>query len=79
MNLTLLPESYKYSHLSHYPSNMVSQYDYLEARGGLHPSTVFVGLSYYLQKYLSKRVKPKHVRKAAKMAKAQAFIEANNL
>lgn len=69
MNLILLTDSYKLSHPSQYPSNMISQYEFMESRGGRHPATIMAGTSYYLQKYLSKRVKPKHVEKAAAMAK----------
>jgi len=48
-----LADSYKFSHSSQYPKNMVSQYDYMESRGGTYPATVFVGLQYYLFKYLT--------------------------
>ena len=55
MNTSLVNtgDSYKLSHFSQYPSNMVSQYDYMESRGGVYPATVFCGLQYYLKKYLT--------------------------
>ena len=46
-------DSYKLSHAFQYPSNMVKMFDYMESRGGLYPATVFVGLQYYLKKYLT--------------------------
>jgi len=48
-----LGDSYKYSHSSQYPSNTVSMYSYMESRGGKYEATVFVGLQYYLVKYLT--------------------------
>ena len=61
-------DSYKYSHGSQYPKNMISMYDYLESRGGLYPSTIFVGLTYYLKKYLSKQIFIDDVNRARDMA-----------
>ena len=51
MNRVLLADSYKYSHSSQYPSNMVSMFDYMESRGGTYPATLFFGLQYILKKY----------------------------
>ena len=61
--LITLADSYKYSHAGQYPK-MISMYDYQESRGGLYDKTVFVGLQYYLKKYLSKPVSMKDVKKA---------------
>ena len=49
-------DSYKYSHSLQYPKNTVSIYSYMESRGGQYDSTVFIGLQYYLEKYLTERV-----------------------
>ena len=59
-----LADSYKYSHASQYPKNMVSMYDYMESRGGVYPATVFVGMQYYLEKYLTVPVTMEEVDKA---------------
>lgn len=64
-----LADSYKYSHASQYPKNMVYMYDYMESRGGVYSNTVFVGLQYYLKKYLTKPVSMKDVKKARTKAK----------
>ena len=48
-----LGDSYKYSHASQYPNNMISMYSYMESRGGVYPATIFVGLQYYLKAYLT--------------------------
>lgn len=51
-NRVMLADSYKFSHSSQYPDNMVSQYNYMESRGGVYPATKFFGLQYYIKKYL---------------------------
>jgi len=45
-------DSYKYGHSNLLPNNCVSQYNYLESRGGLYPSTVFTGLQYYIKEFM---------------------------
>ena len=45
-------DSYKYSHSRQYPDNMIYMYDYMSSRGGNYPATAFVGLTYYIKKYL---------------------------
>jgi len=53
-NIICLSDSYKYSHWKQYPSNMVSMFDYAEARSGkVYPATVFFGMQYYIDKFLS--------------------------
>ena len=47
-----LTDSYKLSHSSQYPSNMLSMYDYMASRGGMYDEIIFVGLQYYLKEYL---------------------------
>ena len=67
--ITALADSYKFSHSSQYPE-MKSMFDYMESRGGKYPETVFVGLQYYIKKYLSNPITQSDVNKAARMAKA---------
>jgi nicotinamide phosphoribosyltransferase len=55
-NLVLLTDSYKVGHYRQYPPNTRGVYSYFESRGGLFPDTVFFGLQYYLDQYLSKPV-----------------------
>ena len=64
-----LADSYKYSHFEQYPNNMVSMFDYAEARSGkVYPETVFFGLQYYIKKYLQKKITKKMVKKTRKKA-----------
>jgi len=54
-NIIMMADSYKYSHWKQYPNNMVSMFDYAEARSGkVYPATVFFGLQYYINEYLMK-------------------------
>jgi nicotinamide phosphoribosyltransferase len=55
-DVILLADSYKYSHWKQYPEKTTFIYDYMESRGGTYKVTCFVGLQYYLLKYLSARV-----------------------
>jgi len=48
-------DSYKYSHPDQYPKEMISMYDYAEARSK-NDYTVFFGLQYILKNALSKKV-----------------------
>lgn len=52
-DVILSSDSYKYSHWKQYPENTTWIFDYMESRGGLYEVTCFVGLQYYLMKYLS--------------------------
>lgn len=63
-NRVMLADSYKYSHASQYPHNMVSMYSYMESRGGVYPATLFFGLQYYLKKYLSTPITAEEVTEA---------------
>jgi len=63
-----LGDSYKYSHSSQYPSNTISMYSYMESRGGLYPSTIFIGLQYYLKEFLTQRVRMHQVEQVRVMA-----------
>lgn len=46
-------DSYKFGHGFLLRDDCVSQYNYLESRGGLFPSTLMMGMSYILQEYLT--------------------------
>ena len=61
-------DSYKYGHSKQYVP-MSGMYDYMSSRGGVYPETLFVGANGLIQKYLTKRIKKKHVIKLAKRAK----------
>jgi nicotinamide phosphoribosyltransferase len=52
-NIILLTDSYKVSHYRQYPPKTKQVYSYFESRGGLYSETVFFGLQYFLQEYLS--------------------------
>lgn len=55
MNPLLQTDSYKLTHWKQYPPGTERVYSYLESRGGAYPSTVFFGLQYILQRYLTGR------------------------
>ncbi len=55
-NLLLLTDSYKVSHFKQYPPRTQSVYSYFESRGGVFPETVFFGLQYLLDAYLSGQI-----------------------
>lgn len=55
-NLILDVDSYKASHWLCYPPGSINVFNYLESRGGAYAKTVFFGLQYLLEKYLSKPV-----------------------
>ena len=46
-------DSYKVTHWKQYPPGTQKVYSYFESRGGVFDSSVFFGLQYYLEKYLS--------------------------
>ena len=69
--LILRTDSYKASHWLQYKPGTTMTYSYIESRGGKYASTVFFGLQYYLQEYLSKPITH------ADIAEAKAFFEAH--
>ena len=56
-NIILNTDSYKPSHWLQYPPGTEKVFDYVEARGGDTPYTLFFGLQMFLKEYLSKPVK----------------------
>jgi nicotinamide phosphoribosyltransferase len=55
-NILLMTDSYKVGHSVQYPPGTESVYSYFESRGGMYKETVFFGLQYIIEKYLTKRV-----------------------
>ena len=55
-NLILRTDSYKASHFLQYPPGTTRLLGYFESRGGLYGETVFFGLQYVLEEYLSRRI-----------------------
>ena len=69
INYITLADSYKYSHSKQYPKNMVSMFDYAEARSDkVYQQTVFFGMQMYIKKYLQNAVNMEMVERAQKMA-----------
>lgn len=52
-NKIILTDSYKVSHYKQYPPKTTNLYSYWESRGGLFPETVMMGMTYYLDQYMS--------------------------
>jgi nicotinamide phosphoribosyltransferase len=69
-NPILDTDSYKFSHWLQYPPNTTRLVDYLESRGGKYPYTVFFGLRYILERYLSIRITQEMVEEAKALASA---------
>lgn len=55
-NPILDTDSYKISHHLQYPDGATELFSYIESRGGKYAETVFFGLQYILQQYLSKPI-----------------------
>lgn len=60
-NIILMSDSYKYSHKLQYPKGIDYMHSYMESRGSdgvnmLIPKTKFLGLQYYIKRYLSIKV-----------------------
>jgi len=79
-NILLLSDSYKYSHWKQYPEGTNVVYSYLESRGSVkdkhgdtvYTETVFFGLKYIIERYLSGVVVTD-----AKIREAKAIIDAH--
>jgi nicotinamide phosphoribosyltransferase len=72
-NIILRTDSYKASHFLQYPPGTTRLLGYFESRGGLYGETVFFGLQYLFEAYLSQRVSDADVSEAA------AFFAAHGL
>src|SRR6516164_6551417 len=69
-NLILKTDSYKFTHWKQYPPGTEFVYSYLESRGGMFGQTLFFGLQYYLEEYLSGSVVNEE-----DVAEAQSFVD----
>jgi len=69
-NLILDTDSYKPSHYLQYPPRTRNLFNYLESRGGEYKKTVFFGLQYLLEEYLSRPISALDVDEAAEFFKA---------
>src|ERR1700722_5444034 len=63
-NLILKQDSYKFSHDKIFPPGMTYAHNYLEARGGELPATIFFGLQYILKKHFNRPISVKDVEEA---------------
>lgn len=61
-------DSYKFSHPMQYPEGLTSVFSYIESRGGTYGTTVWGGLQIILKRALCRRVKMRHVERAASLA-----------
>lgn len=52
-NILLDTDSYKVTHWRQYPPGTTRVHSFLESRGGVHPTTLFFGLQYLLQRYFA--------------------------
>lgn len=66
-NIIMLTDSYKVSHYKQYPPKTEFVYSYFESRGGMFKKTVFFGLQYILQQYLTKPVTMADIEEAEEM------------
>ncbi len=57
-NLILDTDSYKASHYLQYPPGTTGMFSYIESRGGRYERTVFFGLQYLVQEYLTRPIEP---------------------
>jgi nicotinamide phosphoribosyltransferase len=69
-NLILKSDSYKFSHPFQFPEGMGYMHNYLEARGGDFPGTIFFGLQYILKKHFSNPISVQDVLEAEDFCKA---------
>lgn len=64
-NIILNTDSYKVSMFAQYPKGTTKVYSYLEARGPLHPETVFFGLQGFIKEYLLPPITQENIDEAA--------------
>lgn len=60
-------DSYKASHYVQYPPNTEYVFSYIESRGGIYESSMFIGIQYLLKEYLSVRITRRDIEFAAKV------------
>lgn len=71
-NLLLLTDSYKFTHWKQYPKRAKFVMSYFESRGGKFDNTVFFGLQYFIEKYLTGKVVTQE-----KINEAEALVDAH--
>lgn len=69
-SIVLRTDSYKYSHYLQYPKNTTKVFSYIESRGGKYEKSVFFGLQYLIQEYLTKPVTMEEVEYAKQRTEA---------
>lgn len=69
-SIVLRTDSYKFSHYQQYPKNTTKVFSYIESRGGKYEKSVFFGLQYLIQEYLTKPVTMEEVEYAKKRTEA---------
>lgn len=69
LSLVLDVDSYKMSHWVQYPKNTDYMFSYFESRGGKYKKTVFFGLQYYINRFLSNPITKENVIEADEFAK----------
>jgi nicotinamide phosphoribosyltransferase len=67
-NNILNTDSYKFSHFQVLPSNVDKMFSYIESRGGKFSETVFFGLQYIIEEYISKQITLEDIDFAEKFA-----------
>jgi nicotinamide phosphoribosyltransferase len=69
-NQILDTDSYKASHFRQYPPGTEKLFGYLESRGGRYGQTVFFGIQYFLQRYLSQPITAQDIDEASAFLRA---------
>lgn len=69
-SIVLRTDSYKFSHYQQYPKNTTKVFSYIESRGGKYEKSVFFGLQYLIQEYLTKPVTMEEVEYAKQRTEA---------
>jgi nicotinamide phosphoribosyltransferase len=72
-NILIDTDSYKASHWLQYPPGTIGLFNYMESRGGKYDRTVWFGLQYLLQEYLSKPIT------VAQVQEAETFFKVHGL
>lgn len=68
-NILIDTDSYKAGHFLQYPPKTTGMYSYIESRGGKYEKTVFFGLQYIIEKYLTTPITE------AQVLEAKAFFD----
>lgn len=66
-NFILLADSYKYSHWVQYPEKTESVFSYIESRGGIYDTILFIGIQFFVQELAKVRITQEMVDEAAEL------------